>query len=295
MDQEITTVIGLLIVLLCIAVVLFAFLSSNSSKLKKIIASTDDHANNIKELKQELNNIHKKQLTQLLSIKDELSSAKQQISTLEKALHDGYLKIYNSQERVYGGLLDNKTAMRVVVQETVSQINTVLQAAEANLLQRIFTGEQTSNSLMSELNEVVIKNITLQSRAAVSQIKDTDAAINKNLDYAIKHLDSITGAAKAIDVKVSKQDDLNSVFLGKLEKQINLLENNNKQFGASVGKIDAETYALVKTFSTKALEVEEMIKSVYKDHHIMLELLKLGLMNDVLKDLERAAELNPAG
>lgn len=299
MPPEITTIILLLAALLCFTIVATIYLVKHKKRLVKVTQQINENTsaitNRINDFRQQVHSNSEKQSNQLLSITNDLSSAIKKIQSLEKAHLDASLKTTQSLDKVNLGLLDNKTAMRGIIQDIVSQLHTVVHASEAKLGQEINKAEQRSATLISELDGAATNRTKEYFQAIISQLKDYSYAINTKLDNTDETLDNVSSLATVIFEKISAQDSAIKTFLGKLEKQVALFEQNNGQFGEAIGKIDSETYVLVKTFSAKAEAIEYMIASVTKDHNLMLELLKLGLMNDVLKDLERAAESNPAG
>ena len=299
MPPEITTIILLLAALLCFTIVATIYLVKHKKRLVKVTQQINENTsaitNRINDFRQQVHSNSEKQSNQLLSITNDLSSAIKKIQSLEKAHLDASLKTTQSLDKVNLGLLDNKTAMRGIIQDIVSQLHTVVHASEAKLGQEINKAEQRSATLISELDGAATNRTKEYFQAIISQLKDYSYAINTKLDNTDETLDNVSSLATVIFEKISAQDSAIKTFLGKLEKQVALFEQNNGQFGEAIGKIDSETYVLVKIFSAKAEAIEYMIASVTKDHNLMLELLKLGLMNDVLKDLERAAESNPAG
>jgi hypothetical protein len=121
-----------------------------------------------------------------------------------------------------------------------------------------------TTSLLTSLEERIDQH-QRQNEAAQARLMDKAESTSTRLDLEIKTLQAFHDYIRQTDATTQKN----------MEKWI------------------SDQTAIVRTFTLKADGVSEKTDLMYKDFGLLLELLKAGLMNDLIKDLNREIQHQP--
>jgi hypothetical protein len=88
---------------------------------------------------------------------------------------------------------------------------------------------------------------------------------------------------------VEKVENL-SELQNKLREMMSEYKKNIDQLSISVRNRDAVSDKYLNELSKRSDELKATTETIYKDHDLLLELLKAGLMNDLIKDMKQRVQ-----